>query len=450
LVTYSQANTTKFSTRRSFAEAVVRSFTQRTASVIQWCCAQENHLRSGVHFHVAIKLNKNQRWLPAKRYLQETYGISVHFSSIHANYFTAWRYVTKDDTDYEESEGHPNLTNACEPPTMKAHEALRKKRKSRLRRELATSSNAVQTEDEHASETANAYIAKEGRPRKRQRLTSYQVSQIIVDENIQDRTELMALANIQKREGKTDLAEFVLNRGTKVVNEVISNAWEMKKAEETLRRRNKSRMDILQEACEAECTCETHGEWEICALEILHNNDIPPHQFAMCVKESLVKGRGKYRNVMLTGPANCGKTFLFNPLNKIYHTFTNPASTSFAWVGAENSEVIFLNDFRWSPQIIAWHDLLLLLEGQQVNLPAPKSHFAKDVTFKSDTPIFCTTKRPLNYVKNGCIDDRETEMMSARWKVLNLTHQMSEDEQREVLPCSRCFAQLILQNDHEN
>lgn len=150
---------------------------------------------------------------------------------------------------------------------------------------------------------------------------------------------------------------------------------------------------------------------------------------------------------MLTGPANCGKTFLLNPLNKVYHTFTNPASTSFAWVGAENAEIIFLNDFRWSPQIIAWHDLLLLLEGQQVNLPAPKSHFAKDVTFKGDTPIFCTTKRPICFVKNGCVDDRETEMMSVRWKVFNLTYQMPQDEQRQVEPCSSCFAQVILHAD---
>jgi hypothetical protein len=52
-----------------------------------------------------------------------------------------------------------------------------------------------------------------------------------------------------------------------------------------------------------------------------------------------------------------------------------------------------LNDFRWSPQIIAWQDLLLLLEGQKVNLPAPKSHFAKDVTFEGDTPIFSLTLR---------------------------------------------------------
>ena len=207
----------------------------------------------------------------------------------------------------------------------------------------------------------------------------------------------------------------------------------MENAEAALKRREKSRMEILNEALESPCSCNNEGEWETYALETLHNNDIPPMPVSSHVKDLLLKGCGKYRNLMLTGPANCGKTFLLNPLNKIYNTFTNPASTSFAWVGAEDAEVIFLNDFRWSPQIIAWHDLLLLLEGQQVNLPAPKLHFRQDVTFKGDTPIFCTTKSPLVYVRNGFIDERETEMMSARWQVLNLTHQLPENEQQEIV-----------------
>ena len=91
----------------------------------------------------------------------------------------------------------------------------------------------------------------------------------------------------------------------------------------------------------------------------------------------LEKGRGKYRNILLTGPANCGKTFILNPLNVVYKTFSNPASTSFAWIGVENCEILFLNDFRWSSQILAWHDMLLLLEGQTVHLPALKSHYAQ-------------------------------------------------------------------------
>ena len=73
------------------------------------------------------------------------------------------------------------------------------------------------------------------------------------------------------------------------------------------------------------------------AVQLLKNNGIAPEEFANAMKELLLKRRpGKYRNIMLKGPANCGKT-LFNPLNKIYKTFTNPALTSFAWVGAEEA-----------------------------------------------------------------------------------------------------------------
>lgn len=54
---------------------------------------------------------------------------------------------------------------------------------------------------------------------------------------------------------------------------------------------------------------------------------------------------------MITGPANCGKSFLIGPLSTIFRTFQNPATSSFAWVGVEDAEVIVLNDFRWSQQV---------------------------------------------------------------------------------------------------
>ena len=71
---------------------------------------------------------------------------------------------------------------------------------------------------------------------------------------------------------------------------------------------------------------------------------------------------------MICGPANCGKTFMFQALSSIYNTFTNPASGTFAWVGAELVEVIFLNDFRWSPKVIPWNDMLLLKVNQFIFL----------------------------------------------------------------------------------
>ena len=114
---------------------------------------------------------------------------------------------------------------------------------------------------------------------------------------------------------------------------------------------------------------------------------------------ALEKGRGKYRNIMIIGPANCAKTFLLKPLSVIYNTFCNPATGSFAWVGVQDKECIFLNDFRWSQQLLPWHDLLLLLEGEIVHFPAPKTHFMQDIQL--DTSIFIPRILPSSVPLNG-------------------------------------------------
>lgn len=147
---------------------------------------------------------------------------------------------------------------------------------------------------------------------------------------------------------------------------------------------------------------------------------------------------------MIIGVANCGKTFLLNPLNVIYNTFSNPASTSFTWVGAEKAEILFLNVFTWTLAVIQWHDFLLLLEGQLVHIPAPKSHYAKDIAFTRDTPIFATGKNPIVFVKNRALDDKETEMMNVRWKIFRFHTQIPQEKQKQLRPCGKCFATLIL------
>ena len=64
----------------------------------------EEHPESGgSYFQMALKLNRNKRWLSSKRFLLERCGISVHFSDIHRNYFSAWKYVTKQDKEFVES-----------------------------------------------------------------------------------------------------------------------------------------------------------------------------------------------------------------------------------------------------------------------------------------------------------------------------------------------------------
>ena len=42
---------------------------------------------------------------------------------------------------------------------------------------------------------------------------------------------------------------------------------------------------------------------------------------------------------------------------------------------------------------IQWHDFLLMLDGQLVHFPAPKSHNAKEIVFKIDRPVCISPKK---------------------------------------------------------
>ncbi len=279
------------------------------------------------------------------------------------------------------------------------------------------------------------------RTRKCRKLTKLDVADVIIKKKIANRMELLQHATSLKRNGDTDLYRFCIERSTKTLVEFIGTVWDAENAEHILQRKKLSRMDIFTKALESPCICE--GQWLQCALQLLERNSIELEDFSSAVKELLQKGRGKGRNLLLTGPANCGKTFLLNPLTHIFDSFCNPATGSFAWVGVEEKEVIFLNDFRWDKTIITWADLLLLLEGQLVHFPAPKTHYAQDICLEKDTPIFCTSKAPIVYVKNSVVDDRETEMMQVRWHHFQFRYQLRMQDCKEVPSCANCFASLI-------
>ena len=81
-------------------------------------------------------------------------------------------------------------------------------------------------------------------------------------------------------------------------------------------------------------------------------------------------------------PANCGKTLMLKPLEYIYHAFCKPANDKYVWVGADQTEVIFLQYFRWSPQLMRCKDLLLLLERELVKLLSLKNQFGSETKIK--------------------------------------------------------------------
>ena len=244
LVTYSQANLELFPNRNDFVTAVVESFESGPAKVQQWCCSRESHADGGKHYHMAVKLKKCQRWLQSRRFLEEKYGINVNFSSVHHNYYSAWQYVTKDDDRFEESEGHPDLRNYHRPRTSNA---------------------SVRSVENGKKRTSEAKTSKKKRTKKEKakRLTAFDVSEVILKNNIKNITQLHACAQQQRDNGKTDLCEFILCKAPRAIKDIIDTTWHMKGAREQLERAKMSRTQLcekgLMQLCEKgrrqDCAC---------------------------------------------------------------------------------------------------------------------------------------------------------------------------------------------------
>ena len=57
-------------------------------------------------------------------------GIVVNFSNNHDNYYSAYRYICKDDDSVHHSKHHPNLDDVASPRTKKSTQAYQQARKS--------------------------------------------------------------------------------------------------------------------------------------------------------------------------------------------------------------------------------------------------------------------------------------------------------------------------------
>lgn len=439
LVTYSKADINRFPTRESFGTMLVKHFNKEgcETKVDFWACSQEFHADGDIHYHAALKLNLPKKWVSVKKAILNEEKISVHFSDHHSYYVAAYRYISKSDTEVFHSASHPNLKDIASPKTKASTLAYRENRKQKRKNDCSSSPTSSLLSSENQKEK-----------KKPRRLSNMDVSDFLIENKIKNTTELYAVAKKRKNEGEKDLATFVLSRSSKSITELIENSWKMENASNVLERNKISRIDLMRQKGQEPCIDGCDKFWLKSAVEVLNKNNVHPYVYAAAVRDAIIKGRGKFRNIMLIGPTNCGKTFMLKPLESIFNVFSNPANDKYGWVGADIAELILLQDFRWSREGITWKDLLLLLEGEIVKLPAPKNHFSTDVEIKGDIPIFATSKSKICFQgKGNSTDDCETEMMAVRWKYFEFSYQIPQDQQKIISPCARCFVELALMGE---
>ena len=185
----------------------------------------------------------------------------------------------------------------------------------------------------------------------------------IIKHNIKSEKELYAVASERRADGENDLAEYV-TRFPKRLNNIIASAWKLNHSANSVKEKRIPRTDRIKLAAAKPCVADCNGQWHKCATQVLRKKAIRPVVFASALQKLLLEGRGKYRNILITGPANCAKTCILSPVSKVFKdTLISPLSTKYAWVVADKAEIIFLNDYRYNPEQISWDDLLRLLEG---------------------------------------------------------------------------------------
>ena len=176
---------------------------------------------------------------------------------------------------------------------MNAHMAIKTSRKRCVRPEInigleSDNEDSLLKEDPGLTKLSgdDDIREKSKKEKKRKRLSAFEFSEIIVSKGLKSSTDIdaLALAHMQKNEGKIDMAEFIVSRGSKVVNEVLRTAWEMKEAKAAQERAARSRFEILQEARGEPCTCKQASRWHASATDLLEHNGISRKSFARAVK----------------------------------------------------------------------------------------------------------------------------------------------------------------------
>ena len=106
----------------------------------------------------------------------------------------------------------------------------------------------------------------------------------------------------------------------------------MESAKEKLEASKVSRIDTVTTHLTSDCVEGSPGQWLQCAKEVVLHNGIDTFQFVTSIKDLLIHSRGKNRNLIITGPGNCAKTFMLKLLKLIFSDsiFENPANDKYA------------------------------------------------------------------------------------------------------------------------
>ncbi|CAK9020269.1 SAM domain-containing protein (Fragment), partial [Durusdinium trenchii] len=242
---------------------------------------QERHATGQIHYHVALSADKCFRFAPLKRHLLAAHGLASHWSGKTDGYAgcIAYCYLPSPTKAVEELDPTPELWPSNHPPLSEASRGSVSAQKLEAHREDQRRKRA-------------------GKGKAEQRVREVDLWPIIVRENIlPDEVCAEKLMAYAKRSGGQALVEFCFANWDKLPG-IVAKSWKTEKVEDLVAAASQSRLEILEGACSAPCTCT--GQWACFADAILSQTDnvfvTPPKSasFVIARPQNLYSGHLRY------------------------------------------------------------------------------------------------------------------------------------------------------------
>ena len=292
---------------------------------------QEQHADGSVHYHVVVKLLRQQRFISAKRTLRERHGLPSHFSCTHSQLWSAVRYGYV---------GTPKKPEVDEEPYYWTHDGAEVDLFELSQRPF------------HADHWRKRREAKDKEACKENRKATFNkmdLTALIVSKHLYSKDTLMAYV----QNHGTEVMQVYVNRVQRKLSELIEDAAEWEGARESAAIEQTTDWALVCQAAEAACPHGGECTYKQAADEIFHRNSttVSWMDLAAALRDIIVMGPSKTTRVpFLVGPSNSGKSTLVYPFDDIFgpkRVLHKPAlGSTFGLRNIVKKRLIFWDDYR--------------------------------------------------------------------------------------------------------
>ena len=139
-----------------------------------------------------------------------------------------------------------------------------------------------------------------------------------------------------------------------------------------------------------------------------------------------------------------GKSMVFESLDEVFSVGGKPQQgSSFPLSDIIDVDVLLWQEFKWSPKVCSWEDLLSILCGEKLGIRMPGT---KGVQHRNCAPMFYTARQSLKMISQDVSEMEEyNEAMTERFKIRTWSKPLPKAERRPDFPkCGCCFATAMI------